>query len=307
MARKRWKKYRPGPKAWLRAMRLRTLPLSLAGIILGSGIAAYEGYFNWKIFVLALLTAASYQILSNLANDYGDGMKGTDDFRVGPLRTIQAGLILPYQMRRAMFYNTVISIVLTYWLLKTAFPHTGRGFYLYFFLGLAAIWAAVKYTVGKKAYGYYGLGDLFVLVFFGWVSVAGVWYLYVKHWNWQILLPATAIGLLSVAVLNLNNMRDLENDKRARKHTLPVHLGRSSAEKYHRVILILSFLLMLYFTSLISRSPWVWLSFAIYIPLWMHQSSLDPDKPATYNLALKKVSILTFLFALIYALLLNLL
>ncbi len=293
-------------KVWISAMRLRTLPLSLAGIILGSGIAASKGFFDIRIFILAVLTAVSYQILSNLANDYGDGLKGTDRNRVGPQRAVQSGLISRQAMKKALYINIIVSLILTVILLKTAFPQTGKTFYLYLILGIAAIWAALKYTVGTKAYGYMGLGDLFVLIFFGWVSVAGVYYLYVKDLDFMIFLPATAIGLLAVAVLNINNMRDLENDRRAGKQTLAVKLGLSSAMKYHRSILILSFLLMLYYTLEYLNSSWQFLALALYVPLFFHLFKLNPAQPITYNKALKQVSLLTFFFAVLYGITLNL-
>lgn len=293
-------------KVWLSAMRLRTLPLSLAGIILGTGLAAAEGFFDIKIFVWAVWTAVSYQILSNLANDYGDGLKGTDKNRVGPQRVVQSGLVSRDEMKKALIINVIIALILTVLLLKTAFPEAGIIFYVYLVLGLFAIWAALKYTVGKHAYGYMGLGDLFVLIFFGWVAVIGVYFLYVKQWDQMIFLPATAIGLLSVSVLNINNMRDLENDRKAGKITLAVQLGRASAEKYQRAIIILSFLLMLYFTIERLHSFWQFSALAVYVPLFIHLFKLRPGEPLTYNKALKQVSLLTFLFSVVYAITLNL-
>ena len=292
-------------KVWVSAMRLRTLPLSLAGIIWGSGIAAAEGRFDWRIFVLAVLTAVSYQILSNLANDYGDGLKGTDAERVGPQRVIQSGLISHGQMKKALVWNVVISVVLTVLLLKTAFPAAGKMFWFYLVLGLFAIWAAMKYTVGKGAYGYMGLGDLFVFIFFGLVSVAGVYYLYTGQLDQMVFLPAAAVGLLSVAVLNINNMRDMENDRKAGKMTLAVKLGPASAMKYQRALITLSFLLTVYFTVERLYSPWQWLAVAVYIPLAVHLFKLNPERPATYNSALKQVSLLTFLLSLLYAVTIN--
>jgi 1,4-dihydroxy-2-naphthoate octaprenyltransferase len=292
-------------KIWISAMRLRTLPLSLAGIVLGSGLAAAEGMFDGRIFVLAVLTAVSYQILSNLANDYGDGLKGTDAGRVGPQRAVQAGLISHTAMKKALAINILISVVLTVLLLKTAFPGAGKIFYVYLILGLLAIWAALKYTIGKKAYGYMGLGDLFVLLFFGFVSVAGVYYLYTKQLDKFIFLPAMAIGLLSVAVLNINNMRDLENDRKAGKITLAVKLGSASAMKYQRALITLAFLLTVYFTLERFYSPWQWLAVAVFVPLARHLFKLNPAAPSTYNTALKQVSLLTFLFSVVYALTVN--
>jgi len=287
-------------RIWLSAMRLRTLPLSLAGIILGSGMAAAEGKFDLTICVLALLTAASYQILSNLANDYGDGIKGTDAKRTGPARAVASGWISLKEMKTALIINGIISFLLTVALLKTAFPDSGPDFYVYLFLGMAAIWAAVKYTVGKKAYGYAGLGDLFVLIFFGWVSVAGVYYLYTRHLDKEVFAAATAIGLLAVAVLNINNMRDLDADRKAGKITFAVKLGRTNALKYHRALIHLSFLFLLYFTAARFYTPWQLAALVWYIPLTLHLRKLKSGEPAAFNKALKQVSLYTFFLALTY-------
>jgi len=293
-------------KAWLSAIRLRTLPLSLAGILLGTGIAAAEGSFDLSIFILALLTAASYQILSNLANDYGDGIKGTDTRREGPQRAVASGWIGIDEMKRALILNAVISFILTVWLLKTAFPEKGTAFYIYLLLGAGAILAAIKYTVGRSAYGYYGLGDIFVLIFFGWVSVAGVYYLYTHHLDKAVLAAGTSIGLLAASVLNINNMRDLENDREAGKITLAVKLGKTNAFKYQRALIILSALFLAYFTVEKFYTPWQWAAFPIYIPIAYQLKRISSGKAQDYNRALKIVSLHTFLLAAVYALILTL-
>ncbi len=289
----------------MEAMRLRTLPLSLAGIVMGSGLAAYDGAFRWDIFLLAVLTAVSYQILSNLANDYGDGVKGTDRQRQGPRRAVASGLIPAKQMKKAVIINALISVLLTWILLKTALT-VSTVFYVYFILGMLAVLAAVKYTVGSGAYGYRGLGDLFVLIFFGLVAVAGSYYLYTRHWDNRILLPSFAIGFLSVMVLNINNMRDYKNDLKAGKKTIPVYIGMSNAAKYQRALLVLAFLFMTYFTAEKSRAFWPWLALLLFVPLFRHAFRWPPDQPEQYNQALKVVSLLTSLFATIYVTLLNL-
>ncbi len=292
-------------RIWIQSMRLRTLPLSLAGIVLGTGIAAAEGYFDMKIFLLAVLTAVSYQILSNLANDYGDGIRGTDKHRTGPKRAVASGLITPEEMKIALVVNVLISVFLTFFLLITVFPHTGKMFYVYFILGLLSIWAALKYTIGKHAFGYKAMGDLFVLIFFGWVAVEGVYFLFTKRFDWMVFLAATSIGLLSVAVLNINNMRDLETDRKSGKKTLAVKLGYLSAIKYQRALVILALLLMIYFTLERFYSPWQWAGFIFFIPLLGHIRHLNREKPASFNVALKKVSVLTFLFSLFYSIFMN--
>ena len=194
-------------KPWLSAFRIRTLPLSISGIVVGSCFAVYNGFFNPLIFILALLVTVALQILSNLANDYGDGIKGTDNHtRVGPTRAIQSGKITPQQMMEALKINVLIVIVLTMLLIFKAFGH---GYFLYtllfFILGGVSVYAAMKYTMGDSAYGYRGLGDVYVFIFFGLVSVIGSYFLYAKQLDHIVVLPALAVGLLSVGVLNLTN------------------------------------------------------------------------------------------------------
>ena len=261
---------------------------------MGSAIAMGENKFNFKIFLWALITASLYQILSNLANDYGDGIKGTDVHRVGPQRGVGSGLISASSMKKAVWFTVFLAVISTVTLLKIAFEQLNETVLVYFILGLASVWAAVKYTVGEKAYGYAGWGDVFVLFFFGLVSVAGVYYLYTKNLNPDIFLPALSIGLLSVAVLNINNMRDLENDKIAGKITLPVRLGRANALKYHRALLVLTFLFWLYFLTKNNFSSWQWLSLLPYVVLLTSLRKLKTNIPEEYNKMLKKTSLLTF-------------
>ena len=286
-------------RIWIAALRLRTLPLSWAGIVAGTAMAVREG--NWRpgVFALSLLTASLYQILSNLANDYGDGVKGTDDHRrQGPLRAVQSGIISPDEMKRAIVLTVILSVMSTLALLVTAFGRIDTMFIAYFLLGLAAVWAAIKYTVGRKAYGYAGLGDLFVLIFFGCVAVCGSYYLYTGKWNPAVIYPALAIGLMSVAVLNLNNMRDRETDLRSGKITLAVKLGHNNAFAYHRALLLISFLLLLY---LAIRQPGYKTGFIAPLPalyLWWQSYGLQrKNQGQYYNLMLKRTSLLTLLTA----------
>ncbi len=285
---------KPKIKIWISALRLRTLPLSWAGIIMGSAIAMGENKFNFRIFLWALITASLYQILSNLANDYGDGIKGTDVHRVGPQRGVGSGLISASSMKKAVWFTVFLAVISTIILLKIAFKQFNETMLVYFILGLASVWAAVKYTVGEKAYGYAGWGDVFVLFFFGLVSVMGVYFLHTHYFNIDVILPAFSIGLLSVAVLNINNLRDLENDKIAGKITLPVRLGRANALKYHRALLILSFLFWIYFLTKNNFSSWQWLSLLPYVILFVKLKNLKTGLPEEYNKMLKKTSLLTF-------------
>jgi len=205
-------------KHWIQAARLRTLPLSISGILVGSAYAYYQHKFEWIIFVLALLTTLSFQILSNFANDYGDGIKGTDANRIGEKRLVASGEITSAQMKKAIIINGIIAFILAVALIYVAFGQENFVYSLTFLvLGIASIAAAIKYTVGNNAYGYSGFGDVLFFIFFGLVAVIGSNFLYSKSMDIKLFLPAIAIGMLSTAVLNLNNMRDIENDKVAGK------------------------------------------------------------------------------------------
>jgi len=292
-------------KVWISSFRLRTLPLSISGIIFGSALAYSNQYFNNTIFVFALLTTISLQILSNLANDYGDGVKGTDNNnRIGPERAIQSGLISSIQMKYAIITNVLILIVLITTLLYFSF---GTNEYLnlltFFTLGIISIYSAIKYTVGNKAYGYYALGDLFVLLFFGFLSVMGSYYLYAKNLEINIILPSFSIGLLSVAVINLNNMRDLVSDKLSNKITVAGKLGFANSKKYHFLILISSIVFSLLFILFFYYKPLSLIVIISYIPIVLHLKKVYTiTKPVEYNDELKKVAISTFLFSVIHSL-----
>src|SRR5690606_30178835 len=228
----------------LEAARLRTLPLSVSGILVVSGIAFAEGFFNPFIFLLALITTVGFQVLSNFANDYGDGVKGTDNAdRVGPVRALQSGVISAKEMLYAMVATTILTLSVAVVLIYISFGSDQLLLSLIFFvIGIMAVAAAIKYTVGNSAYGYHGYGDLFVFVFFGIVSVLGSYFLYAKKLDWDLLLPAVSIGLLSVGVLNLNNMRDAKSDAKSNKNTMVVKLGVAKAKRYHSTIISIALL-----------------------------------------------------------------
>ena len=287
-------------KPWLSAFRLRTLPLSVAGIIIGSCFAHYNGYFNGMIMTFAILLTISLQILSNLANDYGDGMKGTDnDDRIGPERAIQSGAITPEEMFDGIKMNILVVIVLTVGLIFVSF---GSKYFLYallfFMLSGLSVYAAINYTVGSSPYGYRGLGDLFVFLFFGILSVIGSYFLYTKHLDHHVILPAISLGLLSMGVLNLNNMRDIDTDKAAGKETLAVKLGKANAKKYHIVLIVLAMIISLIFSILYYSRPYNFLFFIAYIPLTIHLIKVIKAKtPKAYDPQLKVLALTTFLFS----------
>ncbi|MFK7784748.1 MAG: 1,4-dihydroxy-2-naphthoate octaprenyltransferase [Crocinitomicaceae bacterium] len=243
------------PKAWINAMRLRTLPLSLSGIIMGSAVAYYQGYWDWLIFTLAIVTTILFQIVSNLANDLGDGLKGTDNNdRVGPERMIQSGEITPKQMKFAVILTSVLSFAAAGSLIYFGAQNMPSSIaWFYVILAVLCVIAAITYTVGKRAYGYHGMGDLMVLIFFGFVSVLGVYSLYSKTFVMDMILPAITIGLLSTAVLNLNNMRDYANDARSGKNTLVVKMGPNMAKLYHALLIVIAISSLAIFISLFDQ------------------------------------------------------
>ncbi|WP_396193642.1 1,4-dihydroxy-2-naphthoate octaprenyltransferase [Flavobacterium sp.] len=292
-------------KHWVEAARVRTLPLSVSGIIVGSFYAMSQGMFNWNIVVFALLTTLGLQILSNFANDYGDGVKGTDNQdRVGPMRAIQSGVISPAAMKKAMVLTAGITLLFAVLLIYFAFKDHYLLYSLVFFvLGILAIASAIRYTVGKGAYGYRGFGDLFVFVFFGLVSTFGVYFMFSKNIDWLLLLPATAIGFLSVGVLNLNNMRDEESDRKSGKNTLVVKMGGATAKKYHYFLVISAMVLVLVFAFLNHFHFDQYIFVVAYFPMIGHLITVYKNQnPKLLDPELKKLAISTFLLAVLLAL-----
>lgn len=258
-------------QAWLESLRPKTLPLAFAAIVVGTVLAWWQGYFNPLVAALALITAGLLQILSNLANDYGDAIKGSDKpDRIGPLRGMQKGAISLGQMKRALLIVIVLSCVSGLWLVSAA-TQTMADFVGFLALGGLSIIAAITYTVGKRPYGYQGLGDISVLTFFGWISVMGSWYLQAHTLIPAIFLPATACGLLATAVLNINNLRDIDSDRENGKHTLVVRLGPVNARRYHAGLLAGALLCFALFNLISLHSLWGWL-FLLAAPLLFKQA-----------------------------------
>ncbi|MFT3919707.1 1,4-dihydroxy-2-naphthoate octaprenyltransferase [Cloacibacterium sp.] len=303
---------------WIKAARLRTLPLSVSGIIMGSFIARWKlleqgKTWDWTIFALALLVTLLYQVLSNFANDYGDGVKGTDQNRIGEAeqRAVASGKITAQQMRNAVILFSVLSLVATLGLLyKAFFPNFINEFYTFIGLGVACILAAIGYTVGKKPYGYLGLGDIMVFIFFGLVSVCGSYFLFTKSFDWDILLPASAIGLLSAGVLNLNNMRDIENDEKSGKKTLALRLGFKNAMIYEMVILMLPPILVLIYMMINHLQEqgkyYAFIFFVTIFPLTsLRRKIIAVKEPKELDPFLKQVGIITLLMSVLVAVGLN--
>lgn len=315
-------------KDWIAAARLRTLPLSISGIIMGSFLAKWKldnfltdtqqpttnnHTWDWRIFALALLVTLLYQILSNYANDYGDGVKGTDKLRANEAeqRAVASGKITAKQMKNAVVLFSVLSFLATVVLLYVAFfPNFIKEFWIFIGLGVACILAAIGYTVGKKPYGYLGLGDVMVFIFFGLVSVCGSYFLFTKSFDWDILLPASAVGLMSAAVLNLNNMRDIESDRLSGKKSLALRLGFKNAMIYQMILLQLPLILILIWLGLQgffqSGKYYPFIVMVLMFPMMaLRRKIMAVKEPKEIDPFLKQVGILTLMMAVLLAFGLN--
>ena len=265
-------------KDWVVAARLRTLPLSFASIFAGSAIALKQGVFSWTVFALTLLVTLFLQILSNFANDYGDAHHGADhEERKGPARMVSSGRIPQADMKWAIVVFSILSFLSGLLLLFTAFSkeHLAAALVL-LLIGIMAIAAAIKYTVGKSPYGYIGLGDLFVFIFFGLVAVIGTKFLQTKSFALSDFLPAISFGLMAVAVLNVNNMRDMPSDKVAGKNSIPVRLGFRNAKIYHTFLILLPQVFLLYYSSITAASLSEIYYVLVFPLLWMHLAKVWP-------------------------------
>ncbi|NDP22936.1 MAG: 1,4-dihydroxy-2-naphthoate polyprenyltransferase [Paludibacter sp.] len=265
---------------WISAFRLKTLPLALSNTIIGSSLAAADEKFRWSVFCLAALTTIFLQIMSNMANDYGDFVNGKDTAeRIGPKRMVQSGEISPKTMLRGIILIGILCAASGVSLILIGTQGMDITNLLVFgVLGIAAIAAAIKYTVGNNPYGYRGLGDIFVFVFFGLVGVIGTYFLHTQSFHWDLLLPASAIGFLSTGVLNMNNMRDYDADKNAGKRTIVVAMGEKKAAFYHLFLIVGAGLLTIVYTLLNYHSVWQWL-FLLSFPIF----ALNLRKVFTYK------------------------
>lgn len=291
-----------GINNWIHAFRLRTLPLAVSSILVGSGLAAFADGFRPVVLVLALLTAILLQILSNLSNDLGDHLHGTDNAeRVGPQRAVQSGAIPPADMKRAMLicgalaFSTGLALII----IALGLAWSTLAFLL---LGLAAIGAAVSYTYGRNPYGYAGWGDLSVFLFFGLAGVVGTFYLHTQHFEVGLLLPAAAFGLLSAGVLNVNNLRDIHNDKASGKITQAVRMGFEGAKGYHGILVVGGISFLMLFTALHFRGMPQW-GFLITTPLLAAhlRQVLNTRDPAALDPQLKKLALGTFATAIAFS------
>jgi len=284
-------------------MRLRTLPLSVSGVIVGTTIAGLHGPIDMKLFALALCTSIGFQITSNLANDYGDGVKGTDNaFRIGPKRALQSGLLSPRELKKGIIISGLLNFIFVLTLLYFAFGAGNMNYFIVFLvLGFASIWAAIRYTVGTSAYGYRGMGDIFVFIFFGLVAVVGSMFLFTKTLYLQALLPACTMGFLSVGVLNLNNLRDCDSDRQSGKNTLVVRMGFKNGKIYHLVLIIAAFAGLSCFVVLNLANWWHMFSLLVFIPIFFQTWRVYRTKsPIKLDPELKKLALGTFVLAVVF-------
>jgi 1,4-dihydroxy-2-naphthoate polyprenyltransferase len=282
-------------RAWIVSLRLRTLPLALASTGMGSFLAAGFRTFNLQICILTLLTAVLLQILSNLANDFGDYKTGADNKeRIGPQRALQSGTITISAMRNAIIFTSLLTLLSGIVLLYFA-TNGFKIFLLFFSIGILCIVAAIKYTIGKNPYGYSGFGDIAVFIFFGIVAAGGAFYLHAHYFHPDILLPSSTLGFLSTGVLNVNNMRDIDSDAASGKHTMVVRIGLAKAKLYHVFLVCAAFVSLIGFTLLHWTSLWQW-SFLITLPLFlMHLINVVKSNSAAMDKYLKQLAVSTLL------------
>ncbi len=287
----------------MKAARPRTLPLALSGILMGCGLSRSYGSISVTVSTLAIVTATFIQIFSNFANDYGDSQRGTDnEHRVGPTRTIQSGEISLREMRSGMIVIGGISFISGIWLVYAGtWKISPAAFFIFIGLGILSLLAAYFYTAGKRAYGYIGLGDLAVFLFFGLLPVLGVFFLNSGRLEKNVLLPAVSMGFFSTGVLNLNNMRDIENDSRSGKITLPVRIGYRNSLIYHTILILVGWFMCIVFTLYKYESPWQWI-FILTLPLFMAdlRHIYRTAEPRQLDPYLKRLSLSTLAFTLLF-------
>jgi 1,4-dihydroxy-2-naphthoate octaprenyltransferase len=292
-------------KPWIIAARLRTLPLAVSNILLGSFLAYNQGKFSIIILLLGLATAVLLQVLSNFANDYGDFINGADEKRISKYeRVLQSGKISPKQMRWMLIILTLLTFVTGISLIIFAANALGTiALVVFFGIGILCIIAAITYTIGKKPYGYIGMGDIAVFIFFGIVGVCGIYVLQTRQWDWHVLLPAASFGLLSMGVLNINNIRDLESDRISGKKTLAVRIGLEKAKIYHTWLILIAVILGIVSTLLDFHSAFQ-LLYLLTIPFFImnvyrvrsseYSGKLDDE--------LRNLSLTAFFFSVSYGL-----
>ncbi len=287
-------------KPWIEAARLRTLPLAFSCIITGAAIALQKDKFNLTILFLALLTTLLLQILSNYANDYGDAISGKDTNRIGEKRMVASGEITPKQMKKAIYIFSILALISGLFLLIFSLDNF---FIVFGFLaiGLASIWAAIKYTAGKNPYGYSGYGDIFVFIFFGLVGVLGSSFLFTNSFNIYTILPAISMGTLSTAVLTLNNLRDHKNDAKTGKNTAVVKMGFNKGKAYFAILVLVAIVSMITYAILTKflNNQYLFLLSAIILS-GIIKKVLNTNQEELIDPFLKKTALSTFLMAILF-------
>ncbi|MGC3944493.1 MAG: 1,4-dihydroxy-2-naphthoate polyprenyltransferase [Chryseolinea sp.] len=288
-------------KSWLGAFRLRTLPLALSCIGMGGFLAANANAFRWDIFLLCVTTTIFLQILSNLANDYGDTVNGADSAaRTGPSRAVQSGVISLTQMKTAVTIFVLLCLVSGITLLFVSFGFDWNAILFFFGLGVLSIVAAIAYTVGRRPYGYAGLGDVSVLIFFGLVGVLGSYYLFTKEISWHEALPALSCGFFSIGVLNVNNMRDIDSDRAAGKYSIPVRIGKVRAAQYHWFLIVGGLAAAIAYTLLDYETPLQFL-FLLSAPMFVRIGIAVSRKPSReLDPYLKQMALSTLVFVVLF-------
>lgn len=291
-------------KSWLQAFRLRTLPLAMSSILMGVFVAFSDNEFSLSISIVAVITTLFLQILSNLANDYGDSNHGVDnENRIGPKRAVQSGAISPKQMKLAVIIFALLSFFCGIFLLIISFDSSALNlkFILFLILGIAAILSAIKYTAGNNPYGYSGFGDLFVFIFFGLVAVLGTYYLNANTLKWDVVLPAISMGFLSTGVLNLNNMRDIDNDRMNNKITIVVKMGIAKARYYHLFLITIAILSTTIYTVINYSSAWQFV-FLVSMPLFYRNivATFKNSNQKDLNPLLQQLAIATLIFTVLF-------
>ncbi|MEK6783746.1 MAG: 1,4-dihydroxy-2-naphthoate polyprenyltransferase [Bacteroidota bacterium] len=288
-------------RTWLQAFRLRTLPLALSSILMGGFLAASEGAFQWGIFLLSVITTIFLQILSNLANDYGDSIHGADHAeRKGPSRAVQSGAISVAHMKAAIILFVILSLCSGISLLLISFGWEWKALLFFFGLGVLSIAAAIAYTIGRKPYGYLGLGDFSVLIFFGLVGVMGSYYLFTKSISWLEVLPALSCGLFAIGVLNINNIRDIESDRMAGKFSIPVRIGKEKAVLYHWFLLVSGISAAIAYMTLRYQSPLQFLFCFTFFLFLRNGFAISRKSSAELDPYLKQMALSTLLFVILF-------
>ncbi len=283
-------------RIWLMAARPRTLPTGAAPVLVGTALAGQQGTFRPLTFIAALLGSILIQVGANLSNDYSDARRGADtDERLGPVRVTAGGLVPPRQVMIATYVAFGVAVLLGVYLIATS------GWEL-LLVGVLSILAGVLYTGGPRPYGYEGLGEIFVFLFFGVAAVAGSYFAQVEHWDWQAFALSVPVGLFAAAVLVVNNVRDLDTDRKANKRTLAVRLGRDRTRAMYATMLLLGYVTALIPWMFGALDAWLllpWLS--LPIGLRLIKTVREHQDGPTLNRALAGTAMVELVFCLLLA------